>query len=87
MHPTTDRPIVFLADEVRSLAPASSLWAACAVPGTGPEYRFTGAAGGPLHRLVTAIRVRRAHRRAMRAVRSAYRDLEARARVIGGRSC
>lgn len=89
MRPTTDRrPVVVIRDEVMSLAPVSPLWAVCAVPGTGPEYRFTGVAGGRLRRLVTAVRAHRAHRRTARAIRRAYRDLDTSYRqVIGDRSC
>lgn len=89
MRPTTDRrPVVVIRDEVMSLAPVSPLWAVCAVPGAGPEYRFTSAAGGRLRRLVTAVRACRVHRRTARAIRRAYRVLDIRYRhVIGDRSC
>lgn len=77
-------PLVVIADEVMSLAPVSPLWA-CAVPGTGPEYRFTGTAGGPLRRLRAVVR----RRRTARTMRRASRELQTRYRVVqdGGRSC
>ncbi|MPZ67851.1 MAG: hypothetical protein GEU83_21005 [Pseudonocardiaceae bacterium] len=79
METTPTRPLVGIDDEVQGFAPLSALWAACAIPGPGPEYRFTGTRRGRLHRAVAALRMRRARRRFAGELRRLLRN--------GGRWC
>lgn len=45
----------------------SPLWAACGLPGDGPEFRFTPThRRSPLRRLLVCLRARRAHREVTR---------------------
>lgn len=63
-HPASTRRLL-IRDEVVELgdvAATGDLWAACALPGDGPEFRFTSTRPGRLTRVLVALGLSRGGR-------------------------